>query len=60
MRKDYYFKSELEKMTNEELKKVITEQWDIIENDKKYIRPNNRMTITESEIILEERGVEAY
>jgi hypothetical protein len=60
MERDYFFRKELEKMGNEELKVVINTQWNVIENDKKYIRPNNRMTITEAEDILEERGINPY
>jgi hypothetical protein len=60
MNKTYYFTHELKQMTNDQLKNVISEQWEIIRNDKKYLRPNNRATITNAESILEDRGVEPY
>jgi hypothetical protein len=54
--RDYFFRDELENCTVEQLREEWEIQRNLILNDKKYLRPNNRMTMNIIEEILEKRG----
>lgn len=56
--RDYYFRDELIEGDSAFLLEEWNRQKSLIDNDVEYVRPNNRMTMTIIEDILEDRQIQ--